>query len=286
MTFSHMCGAAYLLDKSSGITSRMATSTVAEAWGFSKYGHAGTLDPDATGLLIVLLGKATRLSRFITSGEKRYSFGIEFGIRTDTDDTTGNILERRSAGHIKQKDIQRVLKRYTGNIIQKVPSYSAVKIDGVRAYKTARKGLLPDTPEKRVHVCDWKLMKYENGKAYFAVTVSSGTYVRALARDIGNDLDVFGAAFDIRRLSIGSITIESSSREPDNPESLLSMTALLDAYESVILSDSDKQLISHGARIISTLTGTVALLDKQGRLVAMSEGDGSSLRPLCVFVSD
>jgi tRNA pseudouridine55 synthase len=281
-----MCGAAYLLDKSSGITSRMATSTVAEAWGFSKYGHAGTLDPDATGLLIVLLGKATRLSRFITSGEKRYSFGIEFGIRTDTDDTTGNILERRSAGHIKQKDIQRVLKRYTGNIIQKVPSYSAVKIDGVRAYKTARKGLLPDTPEKRVHVCDWKLMKYENGKAYFAVTVSSGTYVRALARDIGNDLDVFGAAFDIRRLSIGSITIESSSREPDNPESLLSMTALLDAYESVILSDSDKQLISHGARIISTLTGTVALLDKQGRLVAMSEGDGSSLRPLCVFVSD
>lgn len=286
MTSSDMCGAAYLLDKSSGITSRMATSTVAEAWGFSKYGHAGTLDPDATGLLIVLLGKATRLSRFITSGEKRYSFGIEFGIRTDTDDTTGNILERRSAGHLKQKDIQRVLKRYTGNIIQKVPSYSAVKINGVRAYKTARKGLLPNTPEKRVRASDWKLMKYENNKAYFAVTVSSGTYVRALARDIGNDLDVCGAAFDIRRLSIGSITIENSSREPDNPESLLSMTALLDEYESVVLSDSDKQLISHGARLNSTLTGTVVLLDKQGRLVAMSEGDGSSLRPLCVLIED
>lgn len=286
MTFSGMCGAAYLLDKSSGITSRMATSSVADAWGFSKYGHAGTLDPDATGLLIVLLGKATRLSRFITSDEKRYSFGIEFGIRTDTDDTTGNILERRSAGHIEQKDIQRVLESYTGNIIQKVPSYSAVKVDGVRAYKTARKGLIPNTPEKKVRAGDWKLMKYENGKAYFAVTVSSGTYIRALARDIGNDLDVCGVAFDIRRLSIGNITIESSSREPDNPESLLSMTALLDAYESVILSDSDKQLISHGARIDSTITGTVVLLDEQGRLVAMSEGDGSSLRPLCVFVAD
>lgn len=286
MTISDMSGAAYLLDKSSGITSRMATSSVAEAWRFSKYGHAGTLDPDATGLLIVLLGKATRLSRFITSDEKRYSFGIEFGIRTDTDDTTGNILERRSAGHIKQKDIQRVLKRYTGNIIQKVPSYSAVKIDGIRAYKTARKGRIPNTPEKRVRVTDWKLMKYENGKAYFSVTVSSGTYVRALARDIGNDLDVCGVAFDIRRLSIGSITVESSSREPDNPESLLEMTALLDGFESVILSDSDKQHISHGTRIISTLTGTVALLDKQGRLVAMSEGDGTSLRPLCVFITD
>lgn len=286
MTFPNMSGAAYLLDKSSGITSRMATSTVAGAWGFTKYGHAGTLDPDATGLLIVLLGKATRLSRFITSGEKRYSFGIEFGIRTDTDDTTGNILERRSAGHIKQENILEVLERYTGNIFQKVPSYSAVKINGVRAYKTARKGLLPNTPEKRVRASDWNLLKYENGKGYFAVTVSSGTYVRALARDIGNDLDVCGAAFDIRRLSIGSLTIESSSREPDNPESLLSMTALLDAFESVILSDSDRQLISHGARIISTLKGTVVLLDKQGRLVAMSEGDGSSLRPLCVFITD
>lgn len=286
MTFSDMCGAAYLLDKSSGITSRMATSSVARAWGFSKYGHAGTLDPDATGLLIVLLGKATRLSRFITSEEKRYSFGIEFGIRTDTDDTTGNILERRSAGHIKRKDIQRVLKRYTGNIIQKVPSYSAVKIDGVRAYKTARKGLLPDTPEKRVCVTDWKLMKYENSRASLAVTVSSGTYVRALARDIGSDLDVCGVAFDIRRLSIGSISIERASREPDNPESLLEMTDLLDEYERVILSDSDKRLISHGARLNSTLKGTVVLLDKQDRLVAMSEGDGSSLRPLCVFVAD
>ncbi len=234
----------------------------------------------------MLLGKATRLSRFITSDEKRYSFGIEFGIRTDTDDTTGNILERRSAGHINQKDIKRVLKRYKGNIIQKVPSYSAVKIDGVRAYKTARKGLLPDTPEKRVSVCDWKLMRYENGKGYFAVTVSSGTYVRALARDIGNDLDVCGAAFDIRRLSIGSISIESSSCEPDNPESLLEMPALLGAFESVILSDSDRQLISNGARINSTLKGTVVLLDKQGRLVAMSEGDGSSLKPLCVFITD
>lgn len=286
MTSSDMYGAVYLLDKSSGITSRMAASSVASAWGFSKYGHAGTLDPDATGLLIVLLGKATRLSRFITSEEKRYSFGIEFGIRTDTDDTTGNILERRSTGNLKQKDIQRVLERYTGNIIQKVPSYSAVRINGVRAYKTAREGLLPDTPEKRVHVCDWKMMKYENCKAYFAVTVSSGTYVRALARDIGNDLDVCGAAFDIRRLSIGDISIDRSSREPDNTESLLSMTALLDTYDSLILSDSDKHLISHGARLDSTLTGTVVLLDEQGRVVAMSEGDGSSLRPFCVLIAD
>lgn len=286
MTFSDICGAAYLLDKSSGITSRMATSSVASAWGFRKYGHAGTLDPDATGLLIVLMGKATKLSRFITSEEKRYSFGIEFGIRTDTDDTTGNILERKSAEHIKRKDIQSILKRYTGSITQKVPSYSAVKVDGVRAYKTARKGLLPDTPEKRVCVTDWELMKYENSKVHLAVTVSSGTYVRALARDIGYDLNSCGAAFDIRRLSIGSFDIGRASREPDNPESMLSMTALLNAYESVVLSDSDKRHVSHGARLESTLTGTVVLLDKQDRLVAMAEGDGSSLRPLCVFIAD
>ena len=286
MTFPDMCGAAYLLDKTTGITSRKASKTVAEAWGFSKYGHAGTLDPDATGLLIVLLGKATKLSRFITSSEKRYSFGIEFGVRTDTDDTTGKVLERRPSGHIKLDDVHGVLKRYTGNIIQKVPSYSAVKVNGVRAYKTARKGLNPDTPIKEVSVTDWKLMKYENSKTFLEVTVSSGTYIRALARDIGRDLDAGGAAFAIRRLSIGRFDIERASSEPDNPESLLEMTDLLNAYESVTLSDSDRRLVSHGARIESTLTGTVVLLDEQGRLVAMSDGDGSSLKPFCVFVAD
>ena len=89
-----------------------------------------------------------------------------------------------------------------------------------------------------------------------------------------------------RRISRGDISIERSSREPDNPESLLSMTALLDTYDSLILSDSDKRLISHGARLDSTLTGTVVLLDEQGRVVAMSEGDGSSLKPLCVLIAD
>jgi tRNA pseudouridine55 synthase len=283
LTSPQIAGAAYLLDKSAGISSRRTASKVANHWGYKKFGHAGTLDPDATGLLIVLMGKATRLSRFLSSSVKTYSFGIELGIRTDTDDTGGKILERKQVPNISEKDIFRITDRFTGFIKQKVPDYSAVKIDGRRAYSMAREGLKPSTPVREVHADNWKLKEFSGSKIYFSVTVSSGTYIRAFARDIGNELGTGGAAFDIRRTSAGVFSVEEASREYDNERSMLTMSDILREYDRVVLDEEQSRTVLHGGSLKSRLAGTVALLDKYDNLLAVAECDGNILKPLCVL---
>ena len=286
MTVPRMTGAAYLLDKSAGIYSRRAASRVAKQWGYRKYGHAGTLDPDATGLLIILLGRATRLSRFIISSGKTYSFGIKLGIRTDTDDTGGSILETISVPPIAREDILKVISNYTGTISQKVPEYSAVRVDGERAYSLARKGLKPSTPVREVHTGNWKLEEFTGSDIHLSVTVSSGTYVRALARDIGNELGTGGAAFDIRRTSIGIFDISEASKETRNASSLLTMSDLLREYSKAVLDDEQRTIVSNGGNVSGSQTGTVALVDKDDNLLAVAQGDGSILKPLCVFAGN
>jgi len=278
-----MTGAAYLLDKSAGIYSRRAASMVAKQWGYRKYGHAGTLDPDATGLLIVLLGRATRLSRFISFSEKTYSFGIELGTRTDTDDTGGTVLEKKPVPHFTAEDILKVIRNYTGAINQKVPDYSAVKVDGERAYSLARKGLKPSTPVREVHTENWKLEELTGSCVRLRVSVSSGTYIRALARDIGNELGTGGAAFDIRRTSIGAFSIEEASKKTRNESSLLSMSDVLRDYRSAVLDEEQRLTVSHGGNLEGSQVGIVALLDNDDNLLAVAEGDGNILKPLCVF---
>lgn len=281
-----MTGAAYLLDKSAGISSRRAASRVAKQWGYRKFGHAGTLDPDATGLLVVLLGKATRLARFISSSMKTYSFGIELGIRTDTDDTGGKVLERKAVPNIGEKDILKVVSNFSGAIEQKVPSYSAVKINGERAYSLARKGLEPSTPVREVYTEDWKLNELIDSSVRLSVTVSSGTYIRALARDIGSELGTGGAAFDIRRTAIGGFDVEEASERADNAMSLLSMPEILRDYTRLVLDEMQYRIVSHGGNVESSQAGIVALIDNDDNLLAVAEGNGEILKPLCVFIGN
>jgi tRNA pseudouridine55 synthase len=277
-------GAAYLLDKPPGLTSRKAAARVARHWGWRKYGHAGTLDPDATGLLIVLLGRATRLSRFLSSSGKTYSFGMELGIRTDTDDTSGSVLERSSVDGVSREDILRALKGFTGTVYQKVPDYSAVRVDGKRAYTLARAGARPDTPVRRVTVEGWELQEWDGTRARLTVTVSSGTYVRALARDIGNELGTGAAAFGIIRTAVDDFSLEEASRDHEEACSLLTMADVMRNYPSMTLDLSDVEKVSHGTCLESDREGVTALLTPEGHLLAVAEGDGSIVRPVCVLV--
>lgn len=277
-------GAAYLLDKPPGTTSRRAASSVARAWGYRKFGHAGTLDPDATGLLLVLMGRATRLSRFFLDGDKTYSFAVELGLRTDTDDTGGRVLERRRVGSVKREDILGALRAFTGSFPQKVPEYSAVRVEGERAYRIARKGQLPDTPVREVRAGGWEIMDLDGGIVRLSVTVSSGTYVRALARDIGEELGTLGTAFDIRRTAVGGFTVAEASGAPDDPSSLLTMAELMRELPAIQLDPADTEKMSHGTPLPHGLAGPVRLIGTGGELIAVAEGDGRMLRPICVLV--
>ena len=278
-------GAVYLLDKPRGLTSRKAAAEVAAAWDFHKFGHGGTLDPDATGVLLVLLGRATRLSRFLTGHGKRYVFEVVLGAATDTDDASGTVIRESAPGQGPQdrERLEETLAEFTGEFEQRPPSFSAVKVEGKRAFKAAREGEALELPGKLVQARDWVVRNIERSRLVLEVTVSSGTYVRSLARDIGEALDSAAHADDIRRLSVGDFRVEECSSEPRSPESLLTMAQAMRGFPAVRLGGRSLVSIRHGMTVPASVSGTAAVLGPGDELMAVGEGDGTAVRPICVL---
>lgn len=278
-------GAVYLLDKPRGLTSRKAAAEVAGAWDFDKFGHGGTLDPDATGVLLVLLGRATRLSRFLTGHGKRYLFDVVLGSATDTDDATGTVVRESAPGQgpPDRERLDEILAAFTGEFQQRPPSFSAVRVDGKRAFRAAREGEALELPAKPVQARDWAVRSLGRDRISLEVTVSSGTYVRSLARDIGEALGSAAHAADIRRLSVGEFRVEECSPEPRSPDSLLTMAGAMRGFPSVRLGGRSLVSVRHGMTVPASVAGTAAVLGPGEALVAVGEADGTAVRPICVL---
>lgn len=177
-----------LVNKPDGITSFGAVARVKKAAKEKRVGHTGTLDPMATGVLPVLLGRATALSSLLLDADKSYTATVRLGVLTDTDDITGTVLEEKPVS-VTADGLLEAVKHFTGKIMQKPPLYSALKRDGVRLYTLARKGELPDIPEREIEVFSAEIIKpLENNEFTVNFHVSKGTYIRSLARDIGEYL--------------------------------------------------------------------------------------------------
>lgn len=178
-----------LLDKPKGITSFSAVSMIKRTAQEKRVGHTGTLDPMATGVLPVLIGRATVLSSLMLDADKRYIAKVKLGITTDSDDITGNVLSEKAVS-VTPENLNEALIHFTGKIIQKPPIYSAIKKDGVRLYKLAREGKSAEIPEREIEIFDIKLLSGLNSDNEFEIEthVSKGTYIRSLARDIGEYL--------------------------------------------------------------------------------------------------
>lgn len=187
-----------LLDKPVGLTSAQAIARVKWLIGCEKIGHAGTLDPDASGLLVCLLGRATRLASFAEAGSKDYSGSIELGVTTSTDDLAGTVFERRAVTST-EAEVRAVVNRFVGPILQVPPQVSALKVAGERAYARARAGLTSELAPRPVTVERFTVRRYDRGTIEFDCTVSKGTYIRSLARDIGAALGCGGALGSLRR---------------------------------------------------------------------------------------
>jgi tRNA pseudouridine55 synthase len=176
-----------------------------------KVGHAGTLDPAASGLLVLALGNATRLLPFVPLEPKQYRFGICFGVETDTLDAEGSVL--RSRGSIPDSAaLEKVLPRFCGVLSQVPPDFSAIKISGVRAYDLARKGKRLELAPRRIEIYSLQLLQYDAsaGRALLDVTCSGGTYIRSLARDVAESLGSFGYASPIRRIAAGRFHVDQA----------------------------------------------------------------------------
>jgi len=207
-----------LIDKPAGMTSHDVVQRVRRVYGERSIGHLGTLDPFATGLLILLLGRATRLATFIDAEPKVYEAVISFGEETDTDDATGTVI--RTADAPTEADVKSAISNLCGPVSQVPPAYSAKSVDGTRAYDAARRGEPLDLPAVDVTVHSWQLGPYTDGRLSAVITCSGGTYIRALARDLGRLTSSAAHLSSLRRTRAGhfdvaqAATLETLSNDP------------------------------------------------------------------------
>lgn len=204
------------VDKPAGMPSHVVVTTLRRKFGFTKVGHGGTLDPDATGLLLILLGKGTKISDRVMGGDKTYQGTIRFGAETTTQDRLGNIIAEHSTLTLTEEQITAAIhNEFVGDIFQKPPMYSAVKIAGQPLYKLAVRGEECDRKERFIHIFSFKILAFrpaeERAEADFEVRCSKGTYVRTLAHDLGAHLGVGAHLCALRRIASGKITLPSAT---------------------------------------------------------------------------
>ena len=196
-----------LVDKKQGITSHDVVEKVRRRIGVKKAGHTGTLDPLATGLLILCIGKATRLQAYLMGMEKTYEGTIQFGWATDSYDSTGEPAGEVKEASVEQVDFEPLLAKFRGEIEQMPPAFSAKKIDGVRAYEMARKGQEVKLTPKQVTIYEFEITGVHGSTAQFRVRSSAGTYVRSLAHDLGIAAGIPAHLKELRRTAIGNFRV-------------------------------------------------------------------------------
>ena len=207
-----------LIDKPAGMSSFGAVARVRrvlskEAGKRVKVGHTGTLDPFATGLLVLLIGKGTKRAGEFLKLDKEYEAELRLGFTSNTGDTEGEIVQKVTKEQVRavtEEQVREVLSGLIGENMQKVPNFSAVKINGRRAYDLARKGVEVEMPVRKVQIYDLKLLEFSEGRVKFWCRVSSGTYIRALGEEIGEKLGVFGYLTGLRRTRVGEFEVRNA----------------------------------------------------------------------------
>jgi len=199
-----------LVDKPSGITSHDVVDRVRRQLRMKRVGHAGTLDPNATGLVIILVGKATKLSQYLMGLDKTYEGTIQLGLSTTTQDGEGEVIEEREVPPLTEEQVLGAMQEFVGDQYQTPPMFSAKKIDGVPLYKLARKGKTVEREPRFIRVSQFDLDRWESPEIDFTLQCSKGTYVRTIANDLGGKLECGGFLKELRRTDIDRFKIEDS----------------------------------------------------------------------------
>ena len=284
-----------LIDKPTDWTSHDVVAKVRKAVGTKKVGHAGTLDPLATGLLVLGIESGTKLLTFLVGADKTYLATIRLGVSTVSDDSQSEVLETASQealAAIENTQIQQEIEKLTGIIQQRPSSVSAIKVDGKRAYDLVRSGEEVELKSREVKVSTFELVSSSKSSEGFIdlevkVDCSSGTYIRALARDLGQALGVGGHITALRRTRVGSFDVAEANQITDLEN--LSLTPLAEAASDLfpIINLTDEQVtdLVHGKRLsdIGEQSGLIAGLSGLGDLVAVLEPVGSGLKSVVVF---
>ncbi|HET6165709.1 MAG TPA: tRNA pseudouridine(55) synthase TruB [Marmoricola sp.] len=271
------------------MTSHDVVARVRRACDTRKVGHAGTLDPMATGVLVLGVNRATRLLGHLTLTEKAYEATVRLGAATTTDDAEGQVIANASAVDLTEDAVRTALEAFRGEILQVPSSVSAIKVDGVRSYTRARSGEDVELAARPVTVHEIEVhdVRREGGFLDLDVRVrcSSGTYVRALARDLGAALGVGGHLTALRRTAVGPFTLDAADTDLDAPRLVPIADAARAAFPSVDLDDDQATDVRFGRKLELGLgAGPHALFAPDGEFLALYEQDGALARAVAVFV--
>lgn len=269
-----------IVNKPSGITSRDVVNIVGKTLNTKKVGHTGTLDPMATGVLVLCLGNALKVCELITANDKEYIAKVILGIETETLDTTSPIINTKKT-NITKEEIEKVLNSFKGSYLQEVPKYSAVKINGKKLYEYAREGKEIELPKKMVTIYDIQLVSditYYNDTTtfYIKTTVSKGTYIRSLIRDIGYKLNTYGCMDSLERTRQGIFNIDNSytlEEIKNNNYKLLSIEKSLPNIPLVQVDNKTLFKIKNGVKLKKFFDGDMAIIKDKNKVVAIYKND-------------
>ena len=240
--------------KPKGMSSFDAVRVVKKVAGTGKVGHTGTLDPEATGVLPICIGRATKIIDYIMDSEKVYEVTLKLGIRTTTYDLEGEVLEERDPSHLTEEEILNSINSFKGEYSQIPPMYSALKQNGVRLYELARKGIEVERKGRLINIHNLEDIKINNPYISMKVTCSKGTYIRSLCYDIGEKLGVFATMTQLNRVKTSvfsqekSININELTKENIN-DYILSMEEALEKYDKIIVNKKYAKLLVNGVRV-------------------------------------
>jgi len=283
-----------VIRKDKDCTSRDVVNSVSKILGIKKVGHTGTLDPIATGVLVLCLGKCTKLVDIITSDEKEYIAGVCLGIETDTLDVTGNIIKYDN-NYVTKEDIKNVLNNMIGYYDQEVPIYSAVKINGKKLYEYARENKDVVLPKRKVNIKKLELVSdiiYDDNKVYFQIKclVSKGTYIRSLIRDIAYNLRTVGVMTSLCRTKQGKFNIEDSYTIDDIKNGdfkLINMRTYFNDLYTVMVDNNMKKDILNG-KVIDNIydCDKILFIDETDLVLAIYtiyDKDNNKIKPYKMF---
>lgn len=283
-----------LVNKEKGMTSHDVVTRIREIFHLSRVGHTGTLDPKATGLLLILLGKATKLTPFLQRLDKTYRGKMVFGVSTDSLDEEGSLLEDKDASNLTKEKIEEILQKFVGKISQVPPMFSAVHFKGKRLYELARQGIKVERLPREVEIFWLNLLNFESGRhpeAEFELRCSGGTYVRSLCSEIGKLLGYGAYQSTLTRLRIGSFSLESAStlseiknkvNEGEAEKSILSSAEALPHLPLLRVRQEAEKLIKWGQPLYLAHLKEIPINLEKGDKVRLCSLDG---RLLAVSVS-
>lgn len=280
-----------IVNKDKGCTSHDVVYKVKKLFG-KKVGHTGTLDPNATGVLPILIGKGTELSQFLINHDKKYIATIQLGVKTDSADVEGNVIEEKDVdlSILNNEHVEMVLKSLTGKQKQVPPMYSAIKINGKKLYEYARSGKTVDIPEREIEIYDLKLLEIdkENKQIFFEIYCSKGTYVRTVCEKVSESLDTVGYMKELQRTMVGTfkienaITVEDLNKNIDNIEfienNIISIEKFFSNSDTEVLQDKEIKMFLNGVILDTKTDGLIRIYDENKKFIGIGESINGKLK--------